>query len=65
VALARKVLENTQNNYYNGLAQLTEVLDTENAYVRARNNYNTALLEYKRAEIQLIKSKGQLKSLTQ
>ncbi len=65
VTLARKVLENTQNNYYNGLAQLTEVLDTENAYVRARNNYNTALLEYKRAEIQLIKSKGQLKSLTQ
>lgn len=65
VLLARKVLENTQNNYYNGLAQLTEVLDTENAYVAARNNYNTALLQYKRAEIQLIKSKGQLKSLTQ
>ena len=64
VKLAQQVLENTQNNYYNGLATLTDVLDSENAFVEARNNYSTALLEYKLAEIQLKKSKGELKTLS-
>ena len=65
VALAISVLTDTQNNYYNGLATLTDLLDSENARTEAQNNYNTALLEYKKAEIQLIKSKGELKTLTQ
>lgn len=62
--LAQEVLENTRNNYYQGLAPLTDLLDAENALVEAQNNYNTALLEYKLAEIQLIKSKGELKTLS-
>jgi len=65
VKLAESVLADTQNNYYNGLATLTDLLDSENARTQAQNNYNTALLEYKQAEIQLIKSKGELKTLTQ
>ena len=65
VTLAVTVLNDTQNNYYNGLATLTDLLDSENARTEAQNNYNTALLEYKKAEIQLIKSKGELKTLTQ
>jgi outer membrane protein len=64
-ALAQSVLSDTKNNYYNGLATLTDLLDSENALVEAQNNYNTALLEYKKAEIQLIKSKGELKTLAQ
>lgn len=64
VQLAQEVLQNTQNNYKNGLATLTDLLDAENQLVSAQNNYNTALLEYKLAEIQLIKAKGQLKTLT-
>lgn len=64
VTLAQEVYDNTQNNYKNGLATLTDLLDSENALVEAQNNYNTALLDYKLAEIQLIKSKGELKSLT-
>lgn len=62
--LAQEVYDNTQNNYINGLASLTDLLDSENSLVEAQNNYNTALLDYKLAEIQLIKSRGELKSLT-
>ncbi len=63
VQLAKEVLDNTENNYKNGLATLTELLDAENAYADAQNNLNTSLLDYKVAEVQLIKSKGNLKSL--
>lgn len=63
VVLAKEVLDNTNNNYQNGLATLTELLDAENAYADAQNNLNTALLNYKVAEVQLIKANGQLKSL--
>ena len=62
--LAQEVLDNTKNNYLQGLASLTDLLDAENANIEAQNNYNTALLQYKLAEIQLLKSKGELKILT-
>lgn len=61
--LAKEVLENTRNNYVQGLASLTDLLDAENALTEAQNNYTSAILEYKLAEIQLIKSKGELKTL--
>ena len=63
VVLAKEVLSDTENNYKNGLATLTELLDGEKALADAQNNLNTSLLNFKVAEIQLIKSKGQLKSL--
>ena len=46
VALAEKVLSNTQANYQQGLASLTEIIDAENALTDARNNHSNALLEY-------------------
>ncbi len=61
--LAKEVLDNTRNNYIQGLASLTDLLDAENALTEAQNNYTAALLDYKLAEIQLIKSKGELKTL--
>jgi outer membrane protein TolC len=61
--LAQDVLKNTKNNYIQGLASLTDLLDAENAFTEAQNNYTSAILDYKLAEIQLIKSKGELKSL--
>jgi outer membrane protein len=61
--LAQEVLNNTNNNYTQGLASLTDLLDAENALVEAQNNYTSAILDYKLAEIQLIKSKGELKTL--
>ncbi|MGV3657925.1 MAG: TolC family protein [Chitinophagaceae bacterium] len=63
VELAQEIFYNTQNNYKNGLASLTDLLDAENALTEAQNNYSTALLQYRLSEIQLIKAKGELKSL--
>lgn len=65
VSLAQKVVNNTENNYRQGLATLTDLLEAQNALVDARNNYSNALLQYKLAEIQLLKSTGELKSLTE
>ncbi|MFV8360371.1 TolC family protein [Flavobacterium sp. LS1P3] len=61
--LAKEVLDNTRNNYVQGLASLTDLLDAENSLTEAQNNYTSAILDYKLAEIQLIKSKGELKTL--
>jgi outer membrane protein len=63
VQLAQEVYNNTQNNYNNGLASLTDLLNAETSLTEANNNYSTALLNYRVAEIQLIKSQGSLKSL--
>ncbi len=61
--LADEIYRSTQNNYNNGLANLTDLLDTENSLTEAQNSYIQALLNYKIAEIQLIKSNGNIKSL--
>ncbi|MCX2585977.1 TolC family protein [Pedobacter sp. MR22-3] len=63
--LAQEIYKSTQNNYNNGLASLTDLLDTENSLTQAQNSYNQALLNFKVAEIQLIKSNGNIKSLVQ
>ncbi len=63
VKLAQEIYTSTQNNYNNGLASLTDLLDAENALTSAQSNYSQALLNYKVAEIQLIKSNGNIKSL--
>ncbi len=61
--LAQEIYSSTQNNYNNGLASLTDLLETENSLTQAQNSYTQALLNYKVAEIQLIKSNGNIKSL--
>jgi len=63
--LAQEIYKSTQNNYNNGLASLTDLLETENSLTSAQNSYTQALLNYKIAEIQLIKSNGNIKSLVQ
>lgn len=63
VDLAQKVVDNTRNNYLQGLATLTDLLEAQNALVNARNNYSNAVLQFKLAEIQLLKSKGELNTL--
>jgi len=65
VSLAQKVVDNTQNNYRQGLATLTDLLEAQNALVDAKNNYSNAVLQYKLAEIQLLKSTGELNTLTE
>lgn len=63
IKMAHDVLENTKNNYQNGLSNLTELLDAEKAYAEAQNNYTISLLNYRIAEIQILKANGNLKSL--
>jgi outer membrane protein TolC len=63
VELANEVYNSTQNNYNLGLANLTDLLDAETSLTAAQNNYNEALLQYKLAELDIIKSNGNLKSL--
>ncbi|WP_413511550.1 TolC family protein [Myroides odoratus] len=63
VDLAKSILTNMQNNYKHGLASLTDLLNAENAYTEAENNYTTSMLDFKLAEIQIIKSQGELKTL--
>ncbi|WP_207492380.1 TolC family protein [Aridibaculum aurantiacum] len=63
VKLAEQVYFNTQNNYNNGLASLTDLLNAETSLTEAQTNYSSALLNYKVSEIQLVKSQGSLKSL--
>lgn len=62
VKLAEDVLADTKSNYQYGLATLTDLLDAENSLVQAKNNYTTAILDYKIAEVQYYKSKGELKT---
>lgn len=63
VTLADEVYYSTQNNYSLGLASLTDLLNAETSLAEAQNSYNEALLQYKLAELELIKSNGNLPSL--
>ena len=63
VELAKEVYANTRNNYDQGLAPLTDLLDAENSLTTSQNNYSTALLDYRLAEIQVLKTQGKLSSL--
>lgn len=61
--LAKEVYDITDNNYKLGLASLTDLINAETELRTAENSYNEALLQYKVAEIELIKAKGEIGSL--
>jgi outer membrane protein TolC len=61
--LAKNVFNNTNNNYMNGLATLTDLLDAENSLTEANNNYSQALLDYRLGEIKLLKANGELETI--
>lgn len=63
VGLAQDVLTNTQNNYLQGLASLTELLDAERSLLEAKNNQTNAIISYKLAEVALLKAQGKLREL--
>lgn len=63
VKLAEDVLLNTRSNYQYGLATLNDILDAERDLMEAKNNLTTARLDYKLAEIDLLKSEGKLNTL--
>ena len=63
VELAQEVLRDSQNNYSLGLATLNDLLDSERDLSEAKNNLTNARLDYKLAEVQLLKSQGKLEIL--
>ena len=63
VKLANEVLQNTQNNYHQGLASLNDLLESERALSDAKNSYTNSLLSYKLAEIELLKAQGKLETM--
>ncbi|WOC52957.1 hypothetical protein BPO_2310 [Bergeyella porcorum] len=63
VKLAEEVVANTQANYRHGLATLNDILDADRDLVDARNNLTQAKLDYKLAEIELLKAQGKLRDL--
>lgn len=65
VDLAEQVLANTRSNYQHGLATLNDILDAERDLTEAKNNLTKAKLDYKLAEINLLKSQGKLRTLNE
>jgi len=61
--LAKEVYEITESNYKLGLSSLTDLITAETELRTAENSYNEALLNYKVAEIELLKAKGDIGSL--
>lgn len=65
VQLAEEVMDNTRSNYQYGLATLNDILDAERDLADAKNNLTKSKLDYKLAEIELLKSQGKLRTLNQ
>lgn len=61
--LAKDVTTSSEANYKLGLATLTDLLEAQSSYIDAQNNYTQALLDYKLAELETIRSSGKLRSL--
>ncbi len=63
LALAEEVYNDTNNNFKLGLVNLTDLLNAESELTSTQNAYNDALLQFKVSEIDLIKAKGEIKSI--
>ena len=61
--LAEQLYEATSLSYQEGVAPLTELLDTENSLQQAQSNYLSALLQLKVSELDLLKTSGQLATI--
>tara|TARA_R110001606_G_scaffold198133_1_gene345668 strand:- start:7367 stop:8815 length:1449 start_codon:yes stop_codon:yes gene_type:complete len=61
--LAQENYDGIKKSYNEGVANLTELLDSEFALRQAQSNYLNALLQSKVAEVTLLKSSGKLSQL--
>ncbi|WP_343668454.1 TolC family protein [Chitinophaga sp.] len=58
--LAQKVLDDLQLQYQNGIAKITDVINSQTDLHTAQNNYINALINIKQAELDLKKAQGTL-----
>lgn len=63
MSLAQENYDGINSSYNEGVANLTELLDSEFALRQAQSNYLNALLQSKVAEVSLLKSSGTLSQL--
>ncbi|MET7030444.1 TolC family protein [Sediminicola luteus] len=63
MTLAQENYDGIKNSYNEGVANLTELLDSEFALRQAQSNFLNALLQSKVAEVSLLKSSGRLSQL--
>lgn len=61
--LAEKVYAQTMALYTEGLANITDLLETENSLHEVKIAYTTELIRYKKTEIDLLKASGRLNNL--
>jgi len=61
--LAKEVYDNINSNFNLGLVSLTDLLNAESELTSTQNAYNDALLQFKVSEIELIKAKGEIRTL--
>jgi len=60
LALAQKVLTDINTQYKSGLVKLTDAINSQSELETAQNNYITALINIKQAELNLKKANGTL-----
>lgn len=58
LALAKKVLTDINQQYQSGLVKVSDVINTTNDLQTAQNNYVTALINFRQAEMNLKKAQG-------
>ncbi len=64
VELAQEVYETTNNLYKEGISPLTDLLDAEVSLREAKTNLNNEKLKYKVAQLNYLKARGELETLT-
>lgn len=65
LVLAEDVYDQTNSLYTEGIAPLTDLLDADQALSDSRTSYHSATLNYKLAELDLLKAQGRLNTLMQ
>lgn len=63
VKLSEQVYASNRENYNLGLSSLTDLLDSQTAYLEAKNIYTKGILNYKLSELDLMRSNGTLLNL--
>lgn len=65
VKLSEEVYAANRTNYNLGLSSLTDLLDSQTSYLEAKNIYTKSILNYKLAELEMMRSNGTLLKLAE
>jgi outer membrane protein TolC len=63
IQLASEVYETTRAQYIGGIVSMTDIVNAENALREAQTNYLSSLVQVKLAELDLIRTTGNIKTL--